>query len=151
MVEGGRRPTVGGADGKGDVLGALIAASAEPCGEFGGGKGASTAVEEHGEDGGSGEMGGTSQPGKKRGFRLKSFRLQRVPGSDAVKVQSRKSIETGLLSCPGSFGTDVRHGEKHEGSVYGLAEVGGHLRDEIGYEPAVHESMENYIPVKSMA
>ena len=38
-----------------------------------------------------------------------------------------------------------------KGQCTALAEVGGHLRDEIGYEPAVHESMENYIPVKSMA
>jgi hypothetical protein len=38
-----------------------------------------------------------------------------------------------------------------KGQCTALAEVGGQLRDEIGYELAGHESMENYIPVKSMA
>jgi len=47
----GGTPTVCGADGEGDVLDSLIAAGAQPGGEFGGGELAAAAVEEHREDG----------------------------------------------------------------------------------------------------
>ena len=48
----GGRPAAGGADGEDDVLDALIAACAEPCGEGFGGHGAAAAIEQdsHGCD-----------------------------------------------------------------------------------------------------
>ena len=45
----GLGPAVGRANGKDEVLGALIAAGGEPLGEFGGGQGFAAAVEQDGD------------------------------------------------------------------------------------------------------
>ncbi len=113
--KGFRGPAVGGADGKDDVLGPLIAAGAEPGGELGRAEGSAAAVEQDEQERGARFAGlrGAGEPGEESCFGGEGFGLRGVVGLEAVEIEAGEGVVVGFEAGLGRLGADVGEGELH--------------------------------------
>ena len=84
-------PAVGGTDGEGDVLNAVLAMSAKPGGEELRGHDASVAIEQDGEDGGAAAM--AVEPGEEGLFCFECFGFGAEEDGAAFEVTGSEDLE----------------------------------------------------------